>query len=146
GPSSSELAHHHRFTTVPGTQLSNFFSCQAGSINQITVPTCLLAQLSEGRAQRGTGDLDQPLERPVELQDQKQRAGNRECADEKGSDYGSVGRGKEPKTGKYDGQPEHQHNQERNRDRTVQLLEQQHTRSPELEDRRRGVGSQESWS
>src|SRR5262249_41141682 len=85
-------------TSFPGPRYRTFSSCQASSIDQISVSTCPLAQLSEGRAQRGTGDLDQPLERPVELQDQKKRAGNRECADEKGSDYGSVARGKEPKT------------------------------------------------
>src|SRR5262249_17403570 len=58
----------------------------------------------------------------------------------------SVGRGKEPKTGKYDGKPEHQHDQKWCRDRTVQLLEQQHARSPEIEDHRQCLALQETLS
>jgi hypothetical protein len=53
---------------------------------------------------------------------------------------------KQPKTGKYDGKPEHQHDQERNRDRTVELLEQQYTRSPEIEDHRQCLALLEALS
>jgi hypothetical protein len=44
----------------------------------------LLPELGEGVAQRSTGDLHQPSERAVQLFDQKDRAGDRQRADEQG--------------------------------------------------------------
>ena len=39
----------------------------------------LLTKLRKGRAQRGTGDLNHPFERAIELQDQKDCSGHRQC-------------------------------------------------------------------
>jgi hypothetical protein len=39
-------------------------------------PKILPAQPGQRRAQRSAGNLEQPLERPVEFEDQKDRTGN----------------------------------------------------------------------
>jgi len=75
----------------------------------------LLAKLSQGRTQRGAGDLKEAFERAVELEDQKDRTGNRQRADEENSDHGGVSRSEEPEAGKDNAQPEHQHDEEWNR-------------------------------
>ena len=60
----------------------------------------LLAELVQRRAKRGAGNLEQPLERLVELQDQKYCTGDRQRADEESSDYGCVSGAKSPKLAK----------------------------------------------
>src|SRR4029077_6558435 len=62
----------------------------------------LSAEPGQGRAQRRAGDLEQPLERPVELEDQEYRARNRQSTDAKDGDHRGVSRREEPEAGEDD--------------------------------------------
>ncbi len=68
--------------------------------------------MDEGIAQWGAGDLKQPFERPVELEDQEYRTGNRKRTDEEGDDHGCVPRRKEAEAGEDEAEPKNQHHQE----------------------------------
>src|SRR3989442_2380196 len=131
-PSVSRIASFEaRNVAPPGGRVNP--SPAAGSYPDILRPAMhfqqirrsLTAELRQSRAQRGAGDLEQPLERPVELDDQKNSTSNRQCANAEDSEYGRISRGEEPEAGEDDAQPEDQHHQECNGDRGTQILEQQ---------------------
>lgn len=61
------------------------------------ISTCLLAEMLQSGAQWITGDTQQPLKRPVPLQDQEDRPCHRERTDEQDRDDGGVGGRQEAK-------------------------------------------------
>src|SRR5881396_3443672 len=66
----------------------------------------LLPKMGERAAQWSTGDFHQPVERTVHLLDQKDRAGDRQRADEQDRHNGRVLGAEQTETGEDDGEPE----------------------------------------
>jgi hypothetical protein len=64
-----------------------------------------MTQELKGFAERGTGDLNHPFERPVHLQDQKDRAGHGQCADEKNRKNRCIRGGEQAKADEEDEEP-----------------------------------------
>jgi hypothetical protein len=74
--------------------LCNLSKCR-GQFEDRCPPRSLPAQLRQGVAQWSAGNLKPPLERPVELEDQKDRTGNRQRTDAKDGNHIYVSRGEE---------------------------------------------------
>src|SRR6516165_343778 len=100
---------------IRASAMSGYTNGAAASLRQARFPSAssLPTELGQRRAQRSARDLKQPLKRPVELEDQKNRTGDGQRADTKDSDYGSVARSEETEACEDDTQPEHQDHQER---------------------------------
>src|SRR5215510_3934233 len=91
----------------------------------------LLAELRQGLAQWSAGDLNQPLKRLVQLQDQEDRPGHGERTDEQGGDHGAVGARQETEADEDKRDPGNEHHQEGHGNRGPLLLKHQPARLAE---------------
>src|SRR5262249_13916271 len=88
----------------------------------------LFLKLGESSLERRTGNPHEPLKRPVQFQDQKDRARNGQSTDDQHRDDRGITGRQETQAGEQYRQPENQHHQERQGDRTLLLGEQPKTR------------------
>src|SRR5262249_60537072 len=72
----------------------------------------LLAEMREGGVQRSAGDLNESRVGRVHLQDQEDRARNRQRGGEQAAHHGRIERGEEAETDEDDSEPENQHGQQ----------------------------------
>src|SRR5258707_1228111 len=87
------------------------------------VGTCKLKgrQRHQGVTQRRAGDRHQPRKWTAHLQDQENRDGGRERAGAERNQHGCVRKREETEAGEDDGEPEHQRQHKRHRDRAPGL-------------------------
>src|SRR5262245_22183839 len=86
------------------------------------------AQLRQGAAQRSVRNPQQPVERPIQLENQEDRPGDRGGAQEQRDDRRAVDRSKQAEAPKDDRQPKDEHDQKRRRDRAASLLKEEPAR------------------
>src|SRR5215475_1078111 len=91
----------------------------------------LLAELRQGIAQWSAGDLNQPLKRLVQLQDQEDRPSHGERTDEQGGDHGAVGGRQETEADEDKSDPGNEDHQEGPGKRGPLLLKHQPARLAE---------------
>src|SRR5262249_5854524 len=79
----------------------------------------LSPELRQCVAHRSAGNLDHSVERPIQLQDQEDRAGNRQGADKQRDERGRVWRRKHTKTRQNERDPGNHECEERRRNRAA---------------------------
>src|SRR5882724_668114 len=104
----------------------------------------LLAETPKSLSQRRAGDLDQPLEWSIQLEDQKDRARKRQRADEQGRDDCRVGPGEETEAPEDESEPADQHHQEGPGNRAGALADEQPARLAETRADRQRLGLERS--
>src|SRR5262245_4624709 len=106
----------------------------------------LLAEMRQRGAQRSAGNVDEPLEWLVQLEDQIDRTRDGERADEERRDDGHIARRKEAEAGEEDGDPEGQDHQERKGNGAPSLRNEQRARAAQIDDDLARVGSKRALS
>ena len=94
--------------------------------------TGLFTEAGECVAHWSAGDLHQPLERLVQLQDEEDRTRNRQRTGEQHRDDGGVVRREQAEGGEDDRKPENQHQQKWRGERVAPLLEQEKARFSQI--------------